>query len=924
MEEIPGQKKETIIRTPDHRLRVFISSTLRELGEEREIVRQAVQKLRLLPVMFEAGARPHPAQELYQAYLSQSHIFIGIYWQSYGWVGPGMDISGLEDEYNRSASLPRLIYIKSPAPERDPGLERLLKRLQTDNTTSYKHFSSSAALGEQVENDLALLLTESYETASRGAPAEFSPRPLTNIPFPRNPLLGRERELKIVCDWLTQETGGFVTLTGVGGSGKSRLALEAALELRDIFIDGVYLVRLAPVSDPGRVIATIVETLGLHERAQGLPMAELLIRFLQDKRMLLVLDNFEQVLAAAPQVADLLEACPNLSILVTSRAPLHLRGERELVVQPLAVPALKEQMDLQRLSQYASVQLFIQRAQSLRPDFTVTNENAPAVAEICYRLDGLPLAIELAAARIKLIHPGELLKRLGRRFDILRGGTRDLPERQQTLRAAIDWSYELLPESARALFRRLAVFAGSWSLEAAEAVCNLDGDLGASVFEEIESLVDSSLVSPVEGLEDRQRFGMLESIREYALERLEESGEAGRVRCLHAEEFLRFVREVEPRIRTSERAHWSRILAQENENIRAALEWGLADPAGPLTGQQIIIAMGYSWIIGGSFSEGRQFGQRYAAQMREDTPDAIRAGLLTFSASLSLIWDRNASALSALEQALQLARQVGDPELLAICLVEVGLGAMLTRDFATATASFQECIDLGRETGDEWKPVLASIWLGIVATMQGEEERAAEIMRQALILARRQGDPWCLMILLASASQGEFLRGDLDKAEATMLEAEPLCRSADDNWTLAWILNNLSQISLQRGDLPAAGGYTREALQLAREYGNAWASVIAMVETAVLLTLRHGDQPEALGRAARLCGAGGVYADKPVLFGGGAGAKKIFDLMVAQVRSAMDAEIWDHGSSVGAALSLDKALEMAAAELSAEIKSLND
>lgn len=920
MEERPGQKKETIIRTPDHRLRVFISSTLRELAEEREIVRQAVQKLRLVPVMFEAGARPHPAQELYQAYLSQSHIFIGMYWQSYGWVGPDMDISGLEDEYHRSANLPRLIYIKSPAPEREPGLVDLLKRIQTDNTTSYKHFSSAAALGEQVENDLALLLTESYETASRSAPVEVSPRPLTNIPIPRNPLLGRESELRQVCEWLTQEAGGFVTLTGAGGSGKSRLALEAALELRDRFADGVYLVRLAPVNDPERVIPAIVEALGLQERAQGLPVDEMLVRFLQGKRALLVLDNFEQVLDGAPKIADLLEACPELKVLVTSRSPMHLRGERELFVKPLAVPSLKEQMDAGQLSQYASVELFIQRAQSLRPDFKVTNENAPAVAEICYRLDGLPLAIELAAARIKLLQPGELLKRLGRRFDILRGGTRDLPERQQTLRGAIDWSYELLPEHSKALFRRLAVFAGSWSLEAAEAVCNLDGDLGDTIFDEIESLVDSSLVIPMEGLEEHQRFGMLESIREYALERLEESGEAGRVRRLHAEEFLRFVRVVEPRIRSAERGRWSRILAQDNENIRAALEWGLVDPAGTLTGQQIVIAMGFSWILGGSFLAGRQFGERYRAQLREDTPEAIRAGLLTFSGSLSLIWDRNISAMASLTEGLQLARKVGDPELLATCLIGVGLGGMLTRDFATATARFQECIDLCQETGEKWRPVLASIWMGIVAVMQGEVDRAEEILHQALVLARKQGDPWCLMILMASAAQGEFLRGELDKAEATMLEAEPICRGADDNWTLAWILNNLAQIGLKRGDLQTAEGYVREALRLAREYGNAWASVIAMVEAAVLLALRHGNDPEALCRAARLCGAGEVYAGKPVLFGGGAGAKIIFDQMVAQVRAGMDAETWDRGYREGAALPLEEAIGMAAAELGDEAR----
>src|SRR5512143_1312257 len=249
----PDANKPRIILTPDSRLRVFISSTLKELAEERELVRQAILKLHLQPVLFEAGARPHPARELYQAYLPQRHIFIGIYWQSYGWVGPGMDISGLEDEYNLSRDLPRLIYIKAPAPDREPGLKRLLQRLQQEDTVSYKHFSSSAELSELVANDLALLLSESYEAASQVSESELIPGPLTNIPFPRNPLLGRDRELETVCRWLSQDNTALVTLTGAGGAGKSRLAIEVALQLRSQFSDGVYLVRLTPVNDAGRV-----------------------------------------------------------------------------------------------------------------------------------------------------------------------------------------------------------------------------------------------------------------------------------------------------------------------------------------------------------------------------------------------------------------------------------------------------------------------------------------------------------------------------------------------------------------------------------------------------------------------------------------------------------------------------------------------
>jgi hypothetical protein len=257
---MPGSGRTSpVIRTPEHRLRVFVSSTLKELAEERSAVREAILKLHLVPVIFEAGARPYPARELYQAYLAQSHIFIGLYWESYGWVGPGMEISGLEDEYNLSSELPRLIYIKGQAPNREPGLKTMVGRIQDDNTASYKHFGTAAELGELVGNDLALLLTESFESAHVAAAAEFAPHPLTNLPTPRNPLLGREHELATVCGWLTQPDTSLVTLTGTGGAGKSRLALEAALALRDDFADGVYLVRLTPVTDPKRIAPTIAE-----------------------------------------------------------------------------------------------------------------------------------------------------------------------------------------------------------------------------------------------------------------------------------------------------------------------------------------------------------------------------------------------------------------------------------------------------------------------------------------------------------------------------------------------------------------------------------------------------------------------------------------------------------------------------------------
>ncbi|HEY5902837.1 MAG TPA: DUF4062 domain-containing protein, partial [Anaerolineales bacterium] len=440
MEQQLALSGRTVIRPPDHRLRVFISSTLKELAPEREVVRNALLRLHLEPVMFEAGARPHPARQLYQAYLAQSHIFIGIYWESYGWAGDGMDISGLEDEYNLSEGLPRLIYIKGPAPKREPGLERMLDRVRQASMISYKRFSSVEELGSLVENDLALLLAESYEAAaaSTGPEAELTQGTLTNLPHPRNPLLGREQELARVSKWLLRPDIGVVTLSGAAGVGKSRLALEAALAVRDKFPDGAFLVRLSPVTDADRVVATIAETLGLRDSAQGVSIDEALIKYLRDKHMLLVLDNFEHVLEAAPKIAFIGEACPGAKMLVTSRTSLHLRGEKEQFVKTLPIPNAEEASECERLSEFASIQLLVQRTRSVLPDFAVCSGNCEAIGEIARRLDGLPLALELAAARLRLLTPEQLLERLGRRFDILNGGTRDLPRRQQTLRSAID------------------------------------------------------------------------------------------------------------------------------------------------------------------------------------------------------------------------------------------------------------------------------------------------------------------------------------------------------------------------------------------------------------------------------------------------------------------------------------------------------
>ncbi len=426
--DIASVAETDVIRTPDQRVRVFVSSTLQELAAERRAVRDAVRRLRLVPVMFELGARPYPARPVYRAYLAQSQVFVGIYWQSYGRVAPGEEVSGLEDEYLLSAGLPRLIYVKSPAPDREPRLTELLARIRDEGGVSYQHFSGPAELQRLVQDDLAVLLSERFEM-TRSGDAAAGEAPLAGaVPVPLTPLVGREREAAAVVDLVVREGVRLVTLTGPGGVGKSRLAVEAARRLGPGFTDGARFVELASAPEADLVAPAIAAGLGLTSSA-GRLIADLQA-FLRTRRLLLVLDNFEHVIGAAPLLAELLGAAPGVVVLVTSRVVLRLRGEHELPVPPLPVPPAGLGQDAGDVQDYASVGLFTRRARAAAPGFELTGGNAEAVAEICRRLDGLPLAIELAAARVRLLPPQALAARLGHRFSLLTGGARDLPERQ--------------------------------------------------------------------------------------------------------------------------------------------------------------------------------------------------------------------------------------------------------------------------------------------------------------------------------------------------------------------------------------------------------------------------------------------------------------------------------------------------------------
>ena len=444
------------IRTPDQRLRVFVSSTLGELAAERHAVSRAIAALRLTPVLFELGARPHPPQELYRAYLEQSDVFIGLYWQRYGWIGPGMQVSGLEDEFDRARGLPQLLYIKTPAPDREPRLTSLLDRIRAEGAVSYRAFGTPAELARLVRDDLAMLLSERFADRAPGPPASVrEPRPL---PASTTSLVGREHDIDEVVSLAERPEVRLITLTGPGGIGKTRLAVAAAQRLRNHFPGGTAFVPLAAVSNPGLLLASIGQAVGSDLTGTRSP-AEALAEQLGDEQWLLILDNLEQLVSAAADLGELLTRSAGLEFLVTSRTVLGLAAEREYPVPPLPLPPDPASATVGELAAAPAVELFVDRARRVRPDFALTPDNAGAVAEICRRLEGVPLAIELAAARTRLLDPGALLARLARSMDALGTGPVDMPERQRTLRATVEWSVGLLDDSERSLLEIVAIFA---------------------------------------------------------------------------------------------------------------------------------------------------------------------------------------------------------------------------------------------------------------------------------------------------------------------------------------------------------------------------------------------------------------------------------------------------------------------------------
>jgi predicted ATPase len=828
----------SVIRTPDQRLRVFVSSTLKELAEERGAARQAITNLRLIPVMFELGARPHPSRDLYRAYIEQSQIFIGIYWQQYGWIASDMDISGIEDEFLLAEKLPKLIYLKSPAPQIEPGLKTMIRGIQKDSTVSYKRFSRSEELGELIENDLAVLITEHFyaldiatKKLEQRADDEAVQKPMDviehNLPVQATPFIGRGQEVSEVCELLDRDEVRLLTLTGPGGTGKTRLGLEVAHRLLNKFESGVFFVPLADLSDPDLMISKTAQQLELREGGSQ-PLLESLKTYLQNKEILLLLDNFEHLIPAVDMVAELLTATSWMKVLATSRTILNLRGEYEYPVPPLKLPDREQIITVGSVSQSEAFQLFAARAEAASPHFEINDNNVKEVAEICHQLDGLPLAIELTAARVKLLPPQAILERLSSRLQLLTGGARDLPERQQTLRNTLDWSYSLLDPGVQVLFSRLGVFVGGFTLEAAEAICEgvkyRDGDsrCDIDVLDGLEALVNNSLLRVEENAKGQTRFRMLETIREYALECLTGRGETEALRDQHMLYFFNKLSELvlSSGMQTSVAGYWLDWVEIEHDNLRASMAWCIENPKYHDLGPLLLASLIWFWFRRGFLSEGREWSRRMSEL--PVAQDRTQEQVLTLISNGALaMWQGDLKiALSTIDEAVVLARWLELPYHLAIAALFKGTTLVNMGEDKAAQPLLEEAEALFEELNMPWYVATTKVHLGNAALGMGNTSVAITYLKSAEILSWEINEKWLISFVMNNFGEVSRVKGEYDKAQSYYEQSEALLREMGDKGELARLVHNLGSVAQHKGNLEQAREQYYESLSMFSKLGN--------------------------------------------------------------------------------------------------------
>ncbi len=804
----------------------------------------------------------------------------------------------------------------------------------------------------------------------------------TNLLPQLTSLVGREREVAQVRDFLLLDNVRLLTLTGPPGIGKTRLALEVAAALladkaRSDFADGVFFVELAPIRDPDLLATTIAATLEV-KKGRGQSILEGLVHFLRDRQMLLVLDNFEQVLDAAPVVLQLLRSCPGLKVLVTSREALHVPGEQQLPVPPLQIPDLSQlvsQSDSMSKSQallgYEAVKLFVQRARSVDPDFELTAHNAQAVAAICTRLDGLPLAIELAAARIKLLPPRELLARLDSRLRLLTTGSRQLrhlPARQQTLRGAIDWSYYLLDQQEQKLFRSLGVFVGGCSIEATQVACDSGASgqgsvisshvlrvthdaapdaeslaaLDTDVLDVVQSLIDKSLVRQRAGAGGEPRFVMLETISEYAREKLQMSGEAEMLRGRHAAYFLHLAEGAERGLHGPEQAYWLRRLEEEHDNFRAALDWSMS-AGGKQTegaielGLRLAGALGNFWQMHGNFTEGRQRlegaltrarplieneatgkappGIGVGSEAGGETLQAVFAKALRAAGDLAWMQSEPEPAQSYAQEALEIYQVLSDRLGAAVALSRLAIVAGdAYADYGRASSLYEQSLAIlselkGQEQDDFVAEKLASVMhnlAALVGLVGGNFEQAQVHLETALEIVREHGNQYAVASILQQIGFSHYFQADYTSARSYAAQSLQMARELRTQWLVPWGLIILAGAALRQGDHDRAAVGLRESLEIAaKDLSFACVVPVCLARLATLASVQG--EPE---RAARLFAVAEALQE-PVGFRFYPAIRSEFDRDVAGARVGVDKETWRKAWQEGRATTLEEAISYA-------------
>jgi predicted ATPase len=842
---VTGEREHPRIRTPDQKIRVFVSSTLRELADERRAARAAIERMRLAPVMFELGARPHPPRSLYRSYLAQSDIFIGIYGDSYGWVAPDETVSGLEDEYDLAPkNMPKLIYVRA-SEGRDARLEELIARIREDDTAAYLPFRNAAELEDQIANDLAILLAERFDE-SRSEPEHAAPDAsalASRVPVPYTTTIGRERDIGEVRELLARGTDRVVSLIGPGGIGKSRLAIEVARATEDLFPDGVYFVPLEGVLESALLLPTIGYILGIRDNGEA-SLEERISRALDGRKVLLVLDNFEQIIDAAPVLVRLFTVAPLASFLVTSRTILRIRGERVYEVQGLRTPHEGRSASLDPSTRTSAVALFVDRAQAVKPGFEITPDNAADVADICRRLEGLPLAIELAAAKMRLLTPHGIAERLEQRLPLLTAGVRDMPERHQTMRATIEWSVSLLPDRDRELLEDLGVFARVFSLEAVEAL-GVGRSWGGDAIDGIASLVDASLVKQTE-VGGRAALSLLAIVREYALGRLKERGEADRMRAAHADYYSAFVKRLAPGLRGADQADAVAQLGLELPNLRAAVRHLVytdrLDDAGDFAWCLLIY-----WWIAGFFGEVRVWMLELL-----DKPQPISKhtrAVAWFFALWGEMWQRpSEQVVAGLGECVRLFTEAGDADAAAMALAARGTARVQLSDIDVerAEAELLEAVRRLHELGNGWAEAISEVSLGRLCWRRGAIDEALAHFDRASEVARAGGDLFTTSVAGNLRARLNFVRGEIDLAEPEFLETLLLSLRLHYDEGVAYGLEGVCAVAAARGEAWRAAALAVAASSVRHRIGVF--DVEAFTVHTPHLEILRGRDPEAVAR----------------------------------------------------------------------------